>query len=281
MLSQRIIQTIPALRRAPSFKTATLDGKVIPLVEFSRGDFLVKTVRSKRDLRQVQSLRYDVFHREYKQKKFPFGLDLDRFDAWSDHLVIMDQRTGCFVGTYRLLLEDRAPYFYSETEFDMSPLKALPGRKLELSRACIHKDYRNGMVISLLWRGLVQYAQASGAEYLFGMSSFKSTTTAEIARVYLQLRAEGAVDESLPCLPFGGYKIQDLHKAMEELTATPDNPDAPAGNLVPALLKSYLRAGAKVIGEPALDEDFKCADFLTLLDLRNMGKAYERKFKLC
>ena len=277
MLSQRIIQTMPALRRAPSFKAAEQGGKLIPLVEFSRGDFLVKTVRSKRDLRQVQSLRYDVFHREYKQKKFPFGLDLDRFDAWSDHLVIMDQRTGCFVGTYRLLLEGRAPYFYSETEFDMSPLMAISGRKLELSRACIHKDYRNGVVIGLLWRGLVQYVQASGADYLFGMSSFKSTNPAEIALLYQQLRAEGSVDESLPCMPAGDYKIPGFHRYLQN----PANPDVPAPDLVPPLLKSYLRAGAKVIGEPALDEDFRCADFLTLLDMKKLGKAYERKFKLC
>ena len=277
MLSQRIIQTIPSLRRAPSFKTAEQGGKVIPLVEFSRGDFLVKTVRSNRDLRQVQSLRYDVFHREYKQKKFPFGLDLDRFDAWSDHLVIMDKRTGCFVGTYRLLLEGRAPYFYSETEFDMSPLKALAGKKLELSRACIHKDYRSGVIIGLLWRGLVQYVQASGADYLFGMSSFKSTDPAEIARVYRQLCAEGSVDQSLPCLPLGDYQVPGFHELLE----APLNPEASGADLVPPLLKSYLRAGAKVIGVPALDEDFRCADFLTLLDMRNLGKAYERKFKLC
>jgi len=277
MLSQRIIQTMPAFRRAPSFKSAVLGGKVIPLVEFSRGDFVVKTVRSKRDLRQVQSLRYDVFHREYKQKKFPFGLDLDRFDAWSDHLVIMDQKTGCFVGTYRLLLEDRAPYFYSETEFDMSPLKALPGKKLELSRACIHKDYRNGVVIGLLWRGLVQYVQASGADYLFGMSSFKSTDPAEIARAYVQLRADKAIDETLPCLPIGNYKIPEFH----EIVGIESARGAQSPEIIPALLKSYLRAGAKVIGEPALDEDFKCADFLTILDMKNLGKAYERKFKLC
>ena len=277
MLSQKIIQTMPAFRRAPSFKSAVLGGKGIPLVEFSRGDFVVKTVRSKRDLRQVQSLRYDVFHREYKQKKFPFGLDLDRFDAWSDHLVIMDQKTGCFVGTYRLLLEDRAPYFYSETEFDMSPLKALPGRKLELSRACIHKDYRNGVVIGLLWRGLVQYVQASGADYLFGMSSFKSTDPAEIVRAYKQLQVDKSIDESLPCLPVGNYKIPGFHEILA--AQPPEGPQSP--EIIPALLKSYLRAGAKVIGEPALDEDFKCADFLTLLDMRNLGKAYERKFKLC
>lgn len=277
MLSQRIIQTMPAFRRAPSFKTAVLGGKLIPLVEFSRGDFIVKTVRSKRDLRQVQSLRYDVFHREYKQKKFPFGLDLDRFDAWSDHLVIMDKRTGCFVGTYRLLLEDRAPYFYSETEFDMSPLKGLPGRKLELSRACIHKDYRNGVVIGLLWRGLVQYVQASGADYLFGMSSFKSTDPVEIVRAYKQLQVDNAIDESLPCLPTGKFKVPGFHDLLA--AQPPEGPRSP--DIIPALLKSYLRAGARVIGQPALDEDFKCADFLTLLDMRNLGKAYERKFKLC
>ncbi|MEY4631729.1 MAG: hypothetical protein RIQ81_1849 [Pseudomonadota bacterium] len=278
MLSQKIIQNIPSLRLRPAQRPTVRQGKVIPIVEFSRGDFLVKTVRSKRELLQVQSLRYDVFHREYKQKKFPFGLDLDRFDAWSDHLVIMDQKTGCFVGTYRLLLEGRAPYFYSETEFDMSPLKAISGVKLELSRACIHKEYRNGTVIGLLWRGLVQYVQAAGVDFLFGMSSVKTMDPADIARVYRELRAAGNVDETLPCLPIEGFRVPGFHRHLE---AAERNPLPDSGDMIPALLKSYLRAGAKVIGEPSVDPDFKCADFLTLLDMRNLGKAYERKFKLC
>lgn len=277
MISQRIIQSMPAFSRAPALKVAAAQGLSTPNIDFTRGDFQVKTVRSKRDLRQVQILRYDVFHREFKQKKFPFGLDMDRFDAWSDHLVIVDRKTGCFVGTYRLLLEGRSPYFYSETEFDMAPLKLLPGKKLELSRACIHSDYRNGVVIGLLWRGLVQYIQAAGVDYLFGMSSFKSTEPEQIARVYHALLSEGNLDASVPCQPMGHFIIPNFHKHVDAVSQL----GVSHSEMIPPLLKSYIRAGARVIGEPALDEEFKCADFVTLLEMSKLGKAYERKFKLC
>lgn len=277
MISQRIIQSMPALRRAPGLKVAAAVGSPTPHIDFTRGDFQVKTVRSNRDLRQVQSLRYDVFHREFKQSKFPFGLDLDRFDAWSDHLVIVDRKTGCFVGTYRLLLEDRAPYFYSETEFDMHALKALPGKKLELSRACIHRDYRNGVIIGLLWRGLVHYIQAAGVDYLFGMSSLKSTDPSEIARVYQSLSSSGSIDEMVPVRPTGQFVIPGFHGLVDLVSRElPPDPE-----MVPPLLRSYIRAGAKVIGEPALDKEFRCADFVTLLEMSKLGKAYERKFKFC
>jgi len=47
---------------------------------------------------------------------------------------------------------------------------------------------------------------------------------------------------------------------------------------VPALLKGYLKLGAKVCGEPAWDPDFNTADFPMLLSLDNMGKRYRRHF---
>ncbi|NLO44190.1 MAG: hypothetical protein GX106_04435 [Candidatus Cloacimonetes bacterium] len=39
---------------------------------------------------------------------------------------------------------------------------------------------------------------------------------------------------------------------------------------IPSLLMSYLNVGAKVYGSPALDREFQCIDFLTLLDTRNL-----------
>ena len=48
--------------------------------------------------------------------------------------------------------------------------------------------------------------------------------------------------------------------------------------MVPSLLQSYLKAGAVICGDPALDEEFRCVDFFTLLDLNHTTDAIERKF---
>ena len=48
--------------------------------------------------------------------------------------------------------------------------------------------------------------------------------------------------------------------------------------LLPPLLRSYLQAGSKVHGAPALDKDFQCIDLLTILDLRSVQGSYARRY---
>jgi putative hemolysin len=244
-------------------------------VEFTRGHFTVKTVQSKRELWQVMTLRYEVFHREYKHKKIPFGLDRDRFDAEADHLAIIDNRINRIVGTYRLISGDRTTNFYSKTEFDITDLLAREGGKVELSRACIHKDYRNGAVITLLWRGIIEYLNQSGARWLFGMASVKTIDPDELAAVYRTLEAEGAVDLSFRIMALEGYRIKNFARSLEAATVTEQSKA-----MVPALLRSYLRAGAVVVGDPAIDMDFNCGDLFVVFDVSKMSSTYNRKYQV-
>jgi putative hemolysin len=46
----------------------------------------------------------------------------------------------------------------------------------------------------------------------------------------------------------------------------------------PALIKGYLRLGAKVCGNPAWDPDFNTADFLTMLRLDDIHPRYAKHF---
>jgi putative hemolysin len=244
-------------------------------VEFTRGHFTVKTVQSKRELWQVMTLRYEVFHREYKHKKIPFGLDRDRFDAQADHLAIIDNRINRIVGTYRLISDVRTTDFYSMTEFDISDLIARDGGKVELSRACIHKDYRNGAVITLLWRGIIEYLNQSGARWLFGMASVKTVNPDELAAVYKTLEAEDAVDSSVRIKALEGCRIKDFAQSLEAAAVTEQSK-----GMVPALLRSYLRAGAVVVGDPAIDMDFNCGDLFVVLDVSKMSSTYNRKYQV-
>lgn len=50
--------------------------------------------------------------------------------------------------------------------------------------------------------------------------------------------------------------------------------------LMPSLLKSYLKLGAKVICEPAYDEEFDCIDFLTVLKRENLSNSLAEKFNV-
>jgi putative hemolysin len=246
--------------------------KRIP-VNFTRGHFTVKTVESKREFWQVMALRYEVFHREYMNKKIPFGIDRDRFDMNADHLAIVDNRINKIVGTYRLITDLISDNFYSKTEFCIDSFLNEPGKKVELSRACIHKEYRNGVVINMLWRGIVEYLSATGARWLFGLGSIKSLCPTEVSKVYAFFENAGAIDNKHGIEPLSSLKMKGFTTLHSDLSA--DTQD-----LVPPLLKSYIRAGATIAGEPAVDLDFKCTDFFVILDTHQLSGAYNRKYQV-
>ena len=244
-------------------------------VNFVRGHFTIKTVETRRELWQVFKLRYEVFHREYKNRRFPFGIDRDRYDQWADHLAIVDNRIGKIVGTYRLINSAISTDFYSASEFEMESVSSLTGGKVELSRACIHKSYRNGSVINMLWRGICEYVVACDARWLFGMGSLKTTDTAEIAGIYRQLIEEGSVDPSIKVSAKPGYQMA----AFEDYVARAV-PSEEAALQVPTLVRSYLKAGAMIGTDVALDADFNCADLFIVMDMTKVSAAFSRKYQI-
>src|SRR5690606_40881211 len=84
--------------------------------------------------------------------------------------------------TYRLVLEEHIKdigCFITESEYDISKLKSK--RILELGRAVVRQEYRNGSVIKLLWRGLIKYANLYNIKYMFGTGSFQGVNPDEYA----------------------------------------------------------------------------------------------------
>ncbi|MGC9129206.1 MAG: GNAT family N-acetyltransferase, partial [Acidithiobacillus sp.] len=111
--------------------------------------------RHQDEVEAAQRLRYRVFSAEYgAQLSGAPGLDQDEYDPFCEHLIVEDEQCQEVVGTYRLFLPEqvhRVGRYYAQTEFDLSRLMALNVRILELGRSCVHPDYRQGAVITLLW----------------------------------------------------------------------------------------------------------------------------------
>jgi putative hemolysin len=63
-----------------------------------------------------------------------------------------------------------------------------------------------------------------------------------------------------------------------ELSEPPSTDRAELLAAVPPLLRGYLRLGAWIGGEPALDPDFGVADFFVLLSLDRMDPRYLKHF---
>jgi len=255
--------------------------KFSPKVRFSidTDRYIIKTAESDDELEEVLRLRYEVFIREGLKKKIPLRVDVDRFDFLADHLLIIEKAQSKVVGTYRLISSLFSSQFYSETEFKMDPLLELPGAKLELGRACTAKDFRSGMAIALLWRGIAKYLYETQSVYLFGCASVKMTDPVAIARLTRYLELQQHLQKIDGVQPTEKFEVKGIHRLMGDLQVDPL--DESLQDEVPSLLKSYFKVGAKIVSDPALDLDFKCIDFLTVLDTREMTSAYEKKYLPC
>jgi putative hemolysin len=221
--------------------------------------------------RAAQALRWRVFAEELGARlpsREP-GIDEDEFDAHCEHLVVREEDSGEVIGTYRLLAPEaarRVGSYYSETEFDLTRLRHVRGRLVEVGRSCIHPDHRSGAVITLLWAGLTRYMLTHGYGFLAGCASMGMADGGHAAAsAYHGMREKHLAPVEYHVFPRCALPLADLEPAGA--AAEP-----------PALIRGYLRAGAWVCGEPAWDPDFNTADFFLLLPLANVSPRYARHF---
>lgn len=247
-------------------------------IEINKKNYIIRTASNQDELEQVLTLRHQVFLEELLHKKRIIEVDFDKFDLLCDHLMIINKSDDALIGTYRLNCSKFSDDFYSATEFNIDAILELPGDKVELGRACVHPDYRNGMTIALLWKGLSEYMTTSQSRFFFGCSSIKSMDYMFILKIYNALLKTGNLIELPDVKPIGKFKSKSLKKLIKTQTPDPDQDAFEMLDELPPLLKSYIKAGAKVIGRPALDKDFQCFDFLTLLDFHNADKKYKDKY---
>lgn len=272
MISLRTLLKTIQLQKLKKFKSK---------IDFSieKKNFIIRTATGYDDLLSVLQLRHQVFYEELLHRENYWSIDYDRFDLLCDHLCIIHKETGKMIGTYRMNCSRFNRQFYSSTEFKINQLIKLPGHKLELGRACVHRDFRNGVAITLLWTGIMEYLKKSGAEYLFGCSSVKTTDFDEINVIYHHLKENNHIRESLKVKPKGRFKVNK--KYLNVNLYDRDNQSHPALKKIPSLLLSYLKAGAYVCGEPALDKDFQCFDFLTVLPVEQLNIQIEKRINSC
>ncbi len=223
------------------------------------------------DVREAQALRYRIFGEEWgvTLKGGEAGLDVDEFDPYCRHLLVRESETGRVVGCARLLTDRNAARvgrFYSEDEFDLRAIRALPGRMLEVGRTCIAAEYRQGAAIAVLWSGLASFVNLHGYDYLFGCASLPlGDGDMQAAAIMNRLRHQAMAPPEIrvtPRVPLRAFEVPN------------DVLDAP----LPTLVKAYVRLGAKACGEPCRDADFGVADVLMLLDMDDLKPAYSRHF---
>jgi putative hemolysin len=233
-------------------------------------------------------LRFKVFNIELGeglQSSYETGLDTDQFDLFCAHLVVEDKLENNparrIVGTYRMQSGTTAARnlgYYSEREFSFAPYEALRPGILELGRASIDREHRTPEVLTLLWRGIAQYANDMGLRYLIGCSSLTSKDPAEGWQLYNQLE-HFRVSQEFETLPTAAYACpSEQEGAHAQPSPSPQDSLLTSSTKVPKLLKTYLAIGARICAPPAWDREFGTIDFLTLLDLKSISPSARHRF---
>jgi len=235
---------------------------------------IVAWARHQDEVREAQRLRHRVFAGEMGARLATTiaGHDVDLFDDYCEHLLVRDGATREVIGTYRVLTPAqavRAGSFYSDTEFDLTRLRDLRSRMVELGRSCVHPDHRHGGVILALWGALAEFMARNQLDTMIGCASIPMLHNGVVrgdaaASIWRQLRADhlAAIEYQVhPRVPL------PLDRLDDSLTVEP-----------PALVRAYLRLGAKVLGPPAWDPDFNTADLPMLMRIAELPARFRKQF---
>ncbi len=247
-----------------------------PAILAERGQFLIKIAESDEEVIRAQRLRHEVFCVE--QGRLPSsracGLDRDEYDEQFMHLLVIDRADGSLAGTYRVQSGDAALAgrgFYSEREYEIPRLHDIAGVTFEAGRSCVAAKYRTGTVISLLWAGIAAMRRRWKFRYLIGCVSLDGESPDLGWGMFEYFRSCGAVSRRLFARALPSFRLARPDAGMK--AAGGDTP-----RRFPPLLKGYMRLGAEIAGEPALDRDFGAIDFLVLFDFEKTAERYARHF---
>jgi L-ornithine Nalpha-acyltransferase len=249
------------------------------------GALEVRLARDKKEVRRAQRLRYDVFYKEggaLPSPKTAFTRrDVDRFDKFCDHLIVIDHEWKTargktkpkIVGVYRLLrgdMAERAGGFYSATEYDLAPLlsRHAGARILELGRSCVLASHRSKRVIELLWRGLLAYIRAHRIDVMIGCASFPGASPSDHAEA-LSYLAHYAPAES----EWRVSAHENLYVPMAMVAKDNLEPKKAREALSP-LIKGYLRLGARFGDGAVVDAKFNTTDVFVVMPIKEIGPRY-------
>ncbi len=252
-----------------------------PIIHAEVGRYRLRLADGPVDREAACRLRFRVFNIELGEgleSSYATGIDTDHFDVFCEHLLVEDKSDGRVVGTYRMQSGATAAMnlgYYSAQEFEFAPYEPLRRDILELGRASIDGDHRTPEVLTLLWRGIAQYANEMGLRYLVGCSSLNSKDPAEGWQMYREL-AKYRVTPEFETMPTAAYQCPTEQPA--ELAQHEAAGDGAVSTKVPKLLKTYLTIGARICAPPAWDREFGTIDFLTLLDLKMLSSAARNRF---
>lgn len=220
-------------------------------IDIKRNNITVKLLETEEELEKVRRLRYEeliLFHRD--RSDISFEESYNDVDRCCDNLIAVDTDTDEVVGSYRLITKEhlaKTGGFACDSTFDVSAIKNSPEKAVELGRAVVKEEYRDGVVIKCLLQGVFQYLLEYGARYTFGI-------------IYLPKMEEKAFDNLVSY--FYKYRLDknDLDISVLgpsfSLNRVPENEIdiAEVRKHMPPLVKAYLMLGCRFADTGCVDD---------------------------
>lgn len=237
------------------------------------GNLAIGFADTKEELKELQKLRYDQLVLCYDDHKAKNGSDASEYDDFCDHLIVKDLTNNKIVGTYRVMTNKHLVYkdsFITETEFDITNLKNSGSNIVELSRAVVDDEYRNGAVIKLLWHGIFDYCEKNDIRYMFGTASFHGVDSEKYKNAFSYLHYNSMADENVMCFakePSAKYQL--LEKDQIDMNAYKEE--------MPSLIKGYLALGSQVGKGVYIDYEFNSIDVLIIFDLEKINRKFAQR----
>jgi len=254
------------------------------LRELRAGNLGVRIATTPAEIDAALALRYRIFFEEMGATPDAAvrrsGRDRDAFDAVADHLLVVDHEIGPgpegVVGTYRLIQQAGAAaigQFYSASEYDIGAITSFPGQLLELGRSCVDARYRGRAVMQLLWRGIATYVFHYQIDLLFGCASLTGTDPDALATELTYLYGHYLAPPALR-----PRARPERYVDMRRLDPAAIDPRR-ANQMLPPLIKGYLRIGAFVGDGAVIDQQFNTTDVAIIVKTDMITDKYFRHYE--
>ncbi|MAP00480.1 MAG: hypothetical protein CML35_01735 [Rhodobacteraceae bacterium] len=209
---------------------------------------------------KAQKFRQRVF------KNSESGLDEDEFDEVSDHCLIYDRnKDGKLVLVFRSRNYSSMKEIlnsYSAQYYDLTKLTDLAFTPMEIGRLCVDKEASDPFLLLHAFKYLVSLISSVRTDFIFGCTSFIGADNPNNLNSFRFLK-NNQLAESKFQINKKSSCILDIKKEI----ATLDGPK-PTKNLLPPLLKFYLKLGGKVSDHAVIDRELDTLHVFTYVNLK-------------
>ncbi|KRS14373.1 ornithine-acyl-ACP acyltransferase [Roseovarius atlanticus] len=236
----------------------------------SKGRYRTRTAESAADIEAAQRLRQLAF----KGAEDSAALDQDSFDDICTHILVEDTSDDRLICCFRMLPLDGGEEIgrsYSAQFYELSALRAFPGRMVEMGRFCIHPEARDPDILRVAWAAMTRYVDENDVGLLFGCSSFKGTD----ADTYLDAFAMLKDRHLAPRRWLPRVKAPSVFRFAQALRLR--KPDAKQAMLrMPPLLRTYLVMGGWVSDHAVVDQQMNTLHVFTGLEINAIPASRKR-----